>query len=644
MRARAIRSRSSIATAFAACLVLVACGNVPAGTGGTAATAGPTVAGEPGATIPPAGAAAVEQAATVEVGLVQQLRAEVGIAKAIGADGPAVVTAIDSAEQAFGEATIAKAASDLSLELSASGGGVRLVSYRPRILAAWDGINTGRLTHTVANYLAIASLLMERADATADYPFENEETKKETVGGVSINTRTTIQMLAHTGGAQLTFDVQIATNTEVSTTAGIIGQASGAGSGHLEVNGCPDAAGSAPGKMEIKVSEQWSGGNVDATSEQTISGDFELVADDAAKLAATRLHGTTSGSETGGEGGDWTAGGTFGFGTGETPTTTSDGASDAQVKRTTGSGVMLLFILGGVASQAEAFWRSGKCIEVTTSEDSRSVDPKEQVTLTVDARHKFDGSQVKGPITPIFSGTQSLSPTSPVDPGASLTFVAGDQAGDAGTISLRQTSRRGIGTKDVTFTVGSSGLQLRVTDEFGVILGGGELLGAAGNGTEGLTGNLQQGADGTWRGVLTGKTDHDIETIVLGTSCKGHVAGTQQLAAVGTFGTFGTAVDGNPLTFRLVLSPKAGPSYSSTNQCDTLGGEHAPNGIEWLHFYFSEYRGEALFLRVASPPDGGTTTTTIGSASSPDLCTFLHPIAQCYRQTVVVATYGDKKP
>jgi hypothetical protein len=45
---------------------------------------------------------------------------------------------------------------------------------------------------------------------------------------------------------------------------------------------------------------------------------------------------------------------------------------------------------------------------------------------------------------------------------------------------------------------------------------------------------------------------------------------------------------------RTEFSPKSPPSYTSPDTCAPLPLGKAPNGIEWLHFYFGAYRGEHL--------------------------------------------------
>ena len=70
---------------------------------------------------------------------------------------------------------------------------------------------------------------------------------------------------------------------------------------------------------------------------------------------------------------------------------------------------------------------------------------------------------MKAPIVAKFTGTKSLDPhDQPVDPPAKFTFRAGPNKDDKGTIDLTQTSKRGIGLRQIVFTVGVEPLQAKI--------------------------------------------------------------------------------------------------------------------------------------------------------------------------------------
>jgi hypothetical protein len=117
---------------------------------------------------------------------------------------------------------------------------------------------------------------------------------------------------------------------------------------------------------------------------------------------------------------------------------------------------MAQLFFGQVAREAETFWRSGECVEVVTSEESRKVDPSEQLDIELSAKAKLSGGEdIDKPFVAAFSGKDRIDPAagSQMPAHSKLTFVAGSERGDKGTINLTQTSIRGIGKKTLEFEV-----------------------------------------------------------------------------------------------------------------------------------------------------------------------------------------------
>jgi hypothetical protein len=146
------------------------------------------------------------------------------------------------------------------------------------------------------------------------------------------------------------------------------------------------------------------------------------------------------------------------------PSLQTDGdPSQAQIDNTVGGRRSAEDYLKVLAREAEKFWRSGKCIDLKPSDDTRKVQPSEKIDLTVEAIHKFTGDKVDAPITATFAGTKSLDPKDqPVAPPAKYSFEAGDKKDDKGTIDLKQTSKRGIGLRQIVFTVDVPTLQVSI--------------------------------------------------------------------------------------------------------------------------------------------------------------------------------------
>ena len=168
------------------------------------------------------------------------------------------------------------------------------------------------------------------------------------------------------------------------------------------------------------------------------------------------------------------------------------------------------YYLAEAAKKAEAFWRSGECINVKTSEESREVTPNEALTVTVEPEGKFDKQPVKAPVTAAFTGKARLEPTTAQDPPASLRFTAGSEERDKGTIELKQTGKRGIGKKTVEFTVGIPDYKL------------GNTTGAQGS----LSTVKCRGKDGPWSIAMTAPDTTGTITFTIprgGTSAEAHM-------------------------------------------------------------------------------------------------------------------------
>jgi hypothetical protein len=103
---------------------------------------------------------------------------------------------------------------------------------------------------------------------------------------------------------------------------------------------------------------------------------------------------------------------------------------------------------------AQAAWRSGKCVEIIASEQSRDVKRNEVIPFTAQARQKIEGVNLTVPVVASFGGVKSIDPVDTPIPGpAHFTFTAGPAKDDVGDVSLKSTSRRGIGTLGLRFRV-----------------------------------------------------------------------------------------------------------------------------------------------------------------------------------------------
>lgn len=248
------------------------------------------------------------------------------------------------------------------------------------------------------------------------------------------------------GGGRASGDISMSATDRISKPDGtFVALYTSTAAGHFDVNACPDGGGIGEGTYSFKTKHELNdlggGGNVQSGAGHSIGGPFKLVNGDDAKLqrveASLETNANASGS--GGE------------------------ASPGSMAL---SSAMAQLFLEELGREAERFWRSGACIELKPNPDSKTVEPEEKVELTVDSKAKFgDHADVKGPIVAKFSGKKSLDPhDQPQDAPAKFAFEAGTEEGDIGTIDLEQTSRRGIGKRQVKYTVGG-GLKLSLTSK-----------------------------------------------------------------------------------------------------------------------------------------------------------------------------------
>jgi len=251
-----------------------------------------------------------------------------------------------------------------------------------------------------------------------------------------------------------------------------------------------------------------------------------LSVNSAARLSGIKVNVTTSGGGIAG-GRQWTAGGTSNFGGVGAPTSTSNGATPAQAARVTGGAAYALWAVTGIATQSEDFWRSGKCVDMRSSVESKTVAPKEKVRFTVEPRGKYDQKPINAGVEAKFDGKETLDPSgASLPPPVSFTYTAGEKKDDKGTVSLQQTSNRGIGRKSITFTVGES--DYKVNYAGGYVYNGTKCKGLAGPWTLQIT---VGGGNGTVTftipenlGPAVATTDYKIN--VLTTKNTFHLVGT----------------------------------------------------------------------------------------------------------------------
>jgi hypothetical protein len=467
--------------------IMSACSNAPNASSnpsshasGSPATSQPAETGEAlPANVAPTGAptyadATLTQGAELELGQVASARAEAGFEGQLGSSGKAAFEALAAAETAAGEAILPKAAADLGLEATATGQ-ARVAAANgapggnddpPPPTAEWTGSMLSHATFTISMMTALYTNAIERSKDASQSASNSNETYTATTDGVTETARVTTNWLLTQGRGTVSGDVSISTTATATSADGTkLGELVGKASGHVEINSCPDSSGHAAGTLSLaRQEEQTPTGGTGSGFARQFKGTFTLVVGDDASLTSIEAqmnmqdgsHGPASTS------GDWyetvavpaTIDPNGGISIDVNKGTHYGTGTEEQIARTLNGYATAYPIIVELAKEAQKFWRSGACVELQVNPDSKTVNPDEKVSLTVEARHKFDGSQVPGKITAKFSGKASLEPQgTPVEAPATFTFTAGRDQGDTGTITLEQKSRRGIGKKTVEYKV-----------------------------------------------------------------------------------------------------------------------------------------------------------------------------------------------
>jgi hypothetical protein len=501
-------TRSRVAALGAATLILVSgCGGSAPSGSTTSGSAAPSP-GAPGA-VPSSGStdgiALVEFAETSdpsaaahrELDLVHEVRDDAGMPALIGESGPAAFVTLDQIEAGFGQAVLEAASAGvasgaiprlastdpLAGQLAASGSDPALRAAVPAAIDISLFADTGFTANAI---LGLLTGLVERAAESQSGSIPQEEHFDQTADGLRQQVDLQTNMTIQTGGGRVNADITMSATDRISRPDGtFVALYTSTAHGHFDVNACPDRSGIGAGTYTFETKHELNDVSGAANSRsgagRSVEAPFSLINGDDAKLqrieASLDLSADAHGPGTPGGPGptgafDWGAsqqvrlvmprGGGTTAGTGGAAAITGSGGAGAGGALFLSSAMAQLF-LTEVGKEAERFWRSGKCIELEPSDDTRKVEPKEQIDLTVEAKHKFDGQPVEAPIVATFSGKESLAPKDePVDVPAHFTFIAGEEKDDKGTIELKQTSKRGIGLRKVEFTVDVAKLQIAI--------------------------------------------------------------------------------------------------------------------------------------------------------------------------------------
>lgn len=421
-------------------------------------------------------------AAAAELDLVAELRGQAGFSALLGPDGEAILASLDGARREHAETALPafvdalQAAEPEGLALIGPAASRPLTTADQEAGGSWSGSVLGQASATTSMVLSLAGLLIAGADEDGGGSLTRSDTYERSAGaGVRerIEIATTYRMTR--GAGRLTFAVEIR-STDVlrdAASGAETARLTGIGLGSIDVSACPDPRGVGEGRAQLAWSETLTpaGGRPGAATSATTDAPFAIWVTDAARWSridvTMDLRRAAAGPGTpGGDPSapfDWSAqasvpltitapGGTV---RGTSPTTVSGrGAPADQATRTVGGHIGMGHFLTEIAKEAERFWRSGRCIELTTTPASGRVAAGATLEIEARAVHRFDGQPVEAPIVAAFSGTQAVEPVgTPIAPPGPFRYTAGARPGDSGTIELTQTGRRGIGRVTVRLAV-----------------------------------------------------------------------------------------------------------------------------------------------------------------------------------------------
>lgn len=404
----------------------------------------------------------------------------------LGKSGPAAFTTLDATEATFGFKTLQEAAAQPLAR--GWGRGIAFLADDGRPILPSADVDVSLFADSGFTASAIMSMyadLVSRAgDSGSSSLTQNEPHDETDAAGNHQHVTLHMVMSVVTGGGKVSAEINMSATDRITGPDGnLVGTYTSSANGHFDVNACPDDNGIAEGKYSFAASHAMGDtGQAPAKADRGVSAPFKLVDDETAHLvrieADMSLAADASGPGTAAGPGptsafDWQAsdslhvtmpargGSPFDF-TGMAPTVTGTGGQGASGSLFISAAMAQLF-LAEVGKKAQDFWRSGQCIELKPSDDTRKVQPNEKIELTVKSTGKFDKKEIAKPITAKFTGTKSLDPNgTPVDEPAKFTFTAGDKKDDKGTIDLDQTSKRGIGKRQIVFTVDAPTFQAKI--------------------------------------------------------------------------------------------------------------------------------------------------------------------------------------
>jgi hypothetical protein len=318
-------------------------------------------------------------------------------------------------------------------------------------------------------------------------------------GGLTGTTQMTTTIDGLIEGSKVTVTIQRDSHSVVTDATGAtIFDQTRSYTAVASIDGCPSAAGLATGSLDnTAVSEAstvaGAGGRVGshATDKLTSDSTFKGQVDDLATLGGVSQdytrHEEWNRTASAAGGPESTSAGAFGVDaagiqggvpaaqdafmagdwSGATSSTTSSGDATPQMDRNTVlSAAYDYSIIVPAYVAAERLWRHGRCVMIAvpeynaetgldgTNSNTQEVAKGSSTPFQVTLKHRFGASVSASIEAELSSGKESLTPGSiPKSPGT-LTYVAPNEDGKDAVVSMKSTSKQGIGTLTLTLHTG----------------------------------------------------------------------------------------------------------------------------------------------------------------------------------------------
>jgi len=394
----------------------------------------------------------LNSAAAAESALIEQGRADADFGHAFGADSQKLLDAADATRAAM----IQQIAAEQGIVLPAIG------TPTPTCSTGTATVKRGAILSLSAPALIFTAAVLNLAVSgvpvngmTPDVPQIKTENGTASDGSPT-QTVTTIDTTLgghdSTAVAMVTMTTSIMAGGKWSTESMTI---------NATMNVCPDMAGIAPGTLVLTAAGATGSGDTAATTYHVdINDAFSFQVNDSAAVAATvetsavMYRATGARDASANVGGTVTLGGSASSQPGAVTVDEEDGSAETEALMRKCIFTFGMFTAVLIQDGATNKWRGGTCVEVHVDPGSEMVDKNAQLMVTAQPFHKFDMANVNAKVVPTLAGVQSLTPQgSPVQAPATLTYVAGSRFKDAGTVTVKSTSKRGIGTGSATYTV-----------------------------------------------------------------------------------------------------------------------------------------------------------------------------------------------